>query len=464
MEISFSPFFEDCNYPLFSQSYPQDPYSIMSSPDPGKRPRCPDFDDDFSVDEFLTKFMPFDSPPEVKLDLHAFPAAADHTSSRSKRARSEPDSSSDESAGGSAAAAAAGSQRRLWVKSRSKAWWEQVNSPDYPEDQFQRDFRMSRATFDMICDELEPMVTKKDTMLRQAIPVRQRVAVCIWRLATGEALREVSKRFGLGISTCHKLVLEVCSAIRAVLMPKFLRWPDDSQLADIHRSFERLSGGIPCVCGSMYTTHVPIIAPKTNVAAYFNKRHTDRNQKTSYTITVQGVVGPRGEFTDICIGWPGSMTDEQVLDKSALSQRAGRGALNGSWVVGGPGHPLTDWVLVPYSHANLTWAQHAFNEKVGEVRAVAREAFARLKGRWSCLQKRTEMKLQDLPVVLGACCVLHNICEIRGEVLGLESRFEVFDDEVVPENGVRSVEAARARDEIAHNLLHHDLGGKGFVL
>ncbi|KAL0333748.1 UNVERIFIED_CONTAM: hypothetical protein Sangu_1531000 [Sesamum angustifolium] len=56
-------------------------------------------------------------------------------------------------------------------------------------------------------------------MLRSGIgdPRSTAVAVCIWRLATGEALREVSKRFGLGISTCHKLVLEVCTAIRSVL-------------------------------------------------------------------------------------------------------------------------------------------------------------------------------------------------------------------------------------------------------
>ena len=36
----------------------------------------------------------------------------------------------------------------------------------------------------------------------------------------------VTRRFGLGISTCHKLVLEVCTAIKTVLMPKFVQWPD----------------------------------------------------------------------------------------------------------------------------------------------------------------------------------------------------------------------------------------------
>ncbi|KAJ8750655.1 hypothetical protein K2173_015836 [Erythroxylum novogranatense] len=366
--------------------------------------------------------------------------------------------SANDAAGASGSGAAPGQHRRLWVKDRSKDWWDRCNHPDFPEEEFRKEFRMSKATFELICEELDSAVTKKNTMLRDAIPVRQRVAVCIWRLATGHPLRLVSKRFGLGISTCHKLVLEVCSAIRTVLMPKFLQWPDDEKLKLVKSEFQSLSG-IPDVGGSMYTTHVPIIAPKINVASYFNKRHTERNQKTSYSITVQGVVDPRGVFTDVCIGWPGSMLDDQVLEQSALFQRANRGLLKDVWIVGNPSFPLMDWLLVPYTHQNLTWAQHAFNEQIGKIQGVAKEAFMRMKGRWGCLQKRAEVKLQELPAVLGACCVLHNICETRNEAMEPELRFELFDDEMIPENSLRSAGAIQARDHIAHNLLHHGLAG-----
>ncbi|KAH6790834.1 nuclease [Perilla frutescens var. frutescens] len=360
------------------------------------------------------------------------------------------------------APAASGTQRRLWVRNRSKDWWEQCNSPEFPDEEFKKAFRMGKETFDFICNELSSVVAKENTMLRDAVPVRQRVAVCVWRLATGEPLRLVSKKFGLGISTCHKLVLEVCSAIRNVLMPKFLRWPEDDGLRRFKAEFEAISG-IPNVVGSMYTTHIPIIAPKNSVAAYFNRRHTERNQKTSYSITVQGVVDPKGVFTDVCIGYPGSMPDDQVLEKSTLFQRANAGFYNGVWIVGGSGYPLMDWVLVPYTHQHLTWTQHAFNEKIGEVQRISKESFARLKSRWGCLQKRTEVKLQDLPVVLGACCVLHNICEMRDEELDPSMKFELYDDEMVPEIGLRSASAMKARDTIAHNLLHHNHAGTSFL-
>ncbi|KAL2338938.1 hypothetical protein Fmac_013384 [Flemingia macrophylla] len=347
------------------------------------------------------------------------------------------------------------------VKDRSKDWWEGCNRPDFPESEFRKCFRMSKSTFDTICQHLDSAVTKKNTMLRDAIPVRQRVAVCICRLATGDPLREVSKRFGLGISTCHKLVLEVCSAIKTVLIPEFLRWPDEAGMEKTKVEFEALSG-IPNVGGSMHTTHIPIIAPKSNVNAYFNKRHTERNQKTCYSITVQGVVDSEGVFRDVCIGWPGSLSDEQVLEKSALYQRASRGSLKEVWVVGNSGHPLMEGVLVPYTHQNLTWTQHAFNEKVGEIQGVAKEAFARLKGRWSCLQKRTEVKLEDLPALLGACCVLHNICEMMNEEMDPTWKYDIFDDQMVAENGIRSNSAVQARDHIAHYLLHHGRAGTAF--
>lgn len=355
-------------------------------------------------------------------------------------------------------------QRRLWVKDRSQAWWDTCNSPDFPEQEFRRAFRMGRETFDMICEALGSAVAKEDTMLRAAIPVRQRVAVCIWRLATGEPLRLVSKRFGLGISTCHKLVLEVCGAIKSVLMPRFLQWPDEAAAGRFKEGFER-SFGVPGVIGAMYTTHIPIIAPKISVAAYFNRRHTERNQKTSYSITLQGVVGPDRAFTDVCIGWPGSMADDVVLEKSMLHQRAAAGMMHDACLVGGASYPLMDWVMVPYTHQNLTWTQHAFNEKVGDIRNVAVDAFLRLKTRWACLQKRTEVKLQDLPVVLGACCVLHNICEMRGEELEPSSPdppFELFDDDTTPEVPVRSEAAKHERDSIAHNLLHRGFAGTTF--
>ncbi|KAD6455086.1 hypothetical protein E3N88_09792 [Mikania micrantha] len=423
-----------------------------------KRRMLDEFDvENKSMNEFL-EFFDEKNAPTSQTEIPSFDfetrasEMADWDHVRVRKARTPSPAASH--GGETAADDGGGQRRRLWVKERSKGWWRYHNSDECPDNEFRKAFRMSKATFNMICDELDSVVMKKNTMLRMAIPVRQRVAVCIYRLATGDPLRTVSSLFGLGISTCHKLVLEVCAAIRTVLMPKYLQWPNQERLQEIKTTFGSISG-IPDVIGSIYTTHISIIAPKTNQEAYYNRKHTERNQKPSYSTTVQGLVDPRGLFTDICIGYPGSMSDEQIFEKSALSRRSTLGMLENSWVVGNSGYSLKDWILVPYTQQNLTWGQHVFNQKVNELQMIAKDAFMRLKGRWGCLQKRTEVKLQELPMVLGACCVLHNICETYNEEMDEDLRFDLYDDSMELKDGRGiSVNALQARDSIAHSLLH----------
>nr|AAU90140.1 hypothetical protein [Oryza sativa Japonica Group] len=147
--------------------------------------------------------------------------------------------------------------RRVWVRERSTEWWDRMRDPvACPEADFRRAFRMPRAVFDKLCDDLAAAVTKEDTTLRTAIPVPQRVTVCIWRLATGDPLREVSRRFGLGISTCHNIIVQVCAAITTVLLTRVVRWPDSH--AASASMFEALSG-IPGVVGTVYTKHFPLV-------------------------------------------------------------------------------------------------------------------------------------------------------------------------------------------------------------
>ncbi|KAK9075747.1 hypothetical protein SSX86_004076 [Deinandra increscens subsp. villosa] len=473
MEIASIPFLNQEEYSYF-YSFFQD-LDTESHDSPSKRRKLDEFDEEYSSlnqilnatevpnSDFETPHSKIELPkwefemPDSKIEIpnsdfeHRASEMADWEQGRVRKTRIP----SPPVGGYTAAEDSGGHRRRLWVKERSKGWWKYHNSDECPDDDFRKAFRMSKSTFNMICDELDSSVTKKDTMLRMAIPVRQRVAVCIYRLATGDPLRKVSVLFGLGISTCHKLVLEVCAAIQTVLMPKFLQWPDEERLKEIKTGFGSISG-IPDVNGSIYTTHISIIAPKANPEAYYNRKHTSRNQKSSYSTTIQGLVDPRGVFTDICIGYPGSMTDEQILEKSALYQRSKMGSLKNTRVIGNSGYPLKDWILVPYTHKNLTWSQHSFNQKVNELNKIGKDAFMRLKGRWGCLQKRIEVKLQELPMVLGACCVLHNICEMYNEEMDVELSFDLYDNEMEIEMESRgiSVNALEARDNIAHNLLH----------
>ncbi|CAD6334417.1 unnamed protein product [Miscanthus lutarioriparius] len=354
------------------------------------------------------------------------------------RSSSQSNDAPGESSGGQAHAPdRARASRRVWVRKRSTEWWDHLNGPSCPDAEFRRAFRMSRATFGALCDALGGAVAKEDTALRTAIPVRQRVAVCLWRLATAEPLREVSRRFGLGMSTCHSIVLQ----------------PDSA--ATVATRFEA-AYGLHGIIGAVYTTRVPVVVPKANVAAYYDRGLTERSQKASYSVAVLVVADADGAFTDVWIE-PGSLSDAAVLGRWALSGLLG-GHGQEQRLVGGTSYPLIDWMLVPYAHQNLTWTEHAFNELVAAARGVARGAVRRLKARWRCLQRRSEVKMQDLPSMIAACCVLHNVCERAGEELDPDlMQYELDDDDgdVVAHDTAPPAPAVQAaRDRIAHGLLH----------
>ena len=48
-------------------------------------------------------------------------------------------------------------------------------------------------------------------------------------------------------------------------------------------------------------------------------------------------------------------------------------------------------------------------------RIVCGECFGKLKGRWRCLLKRLDFKLENVPYVVTACVILHNICALHGD-------------------------------------------------
>lgn len=98
-------------------------------------------------------------------------------------------------------------------------------------------------------------------------------------------------------------------------------------------------------------------------------------------------------------------------------------------LLGDPAYPLQSWLMKPYAQSlasargrgltadqeQLEAEQESFNVYHSGGRMVIECAFGRLKGRWRKLQKRMEVAVDKVPLIVITCCILHNFCETQRE-------------------------------------------------
>ena len=279
---------------------------------------------------------------------------------------------------------------------------------------------MSQATFLYVCNEIRPVIEKEDTVMRAAIPVEQRVALTLWFLATNSDYRTIGHLFGVSKPTVSVVSKEVCAAIVKILLPKYIRIPTGDSLKAVIEGFQEKLGFPQCV-GVVDGTHIPIVSPVECPADYYNR-------KGWHSIIMQGTVDHLGHFIDIYVDWPGRVHDARVFVNSSLYKKGQDGALFPDWkqtisgkeipllMLGDPAYPLLPWLMKAFpDNGSLAREQKTFNYRLSRTRVVVEHAYGRLKGRWRCLLKRNDVLVDDLPKLVAACCVLHNVCETRGD-------------------------------------------------
>lgn len=275
---------------------------------------------------------------------------------------------------------------------------------------------MSKDTFLFICDHLRASISKKDTRMRKCITVECRVAVTLWTLATPCEYRTVGHLFGISRSSVCNIVHETCEAICNVLKPEYITFPREDELKRVMSRF-LMKWGVPQCVGAIDGSHIPVCAPAGMHTDYYNR-------KGWYSMIVQAVVDPDYLFTDLNIGWPGSVHDARVFTHSTICHQADSGTLLPSaystsihgvqvppFIIGDAAYPLKPWLMKPFPDRGLCDEKKRYNYRISRARMVVENAFGRLKGRWRRLMKRNDMSVYHVPCIVTACCVLHNVCE-----------------------------------------------------
>lgn len=271
-----------------------------------------------------------------------------------------------------------------------------------------------------LCNSLQPHLQRQTTTLRKPVPVDQPVAICIWRLATNVESRTISHLFEIGQSTAVSITNHIASAIVKNLLSLFIRTPSEKEFESIIQGF-RDRWGFPQCGGAIDGTHFGILAPPVSSADYYNR-------KGFYSVILQGVVDHRLMFWDINVGWPGKVHDARVFANSSLFERGQSHTLFPRImerfegvdvpvvILGDAAYPLLPWLMKPYpENQQTTPAQTTFNNRLSKARMAVERAFGLLKGRWRCLMKRCDCRIDNINTIISACCVLHNFCQVNGE-------------------------------------------------
>ena len=201
-------------------------------------------------------------------------------------------------------------RRRAWVWLRPQNWFKNLLTSPALDFLWKEHFRVSRETFEFLCDLVRVKQQKQQTRLRVPVSVEERVDLALWRLATGNSYRSCGLQFGLGKSTAKIICSEFEQAIFD-LKDRFIKFPLTSEENGKNiEEFEELNG-IPQIVGAIDGCHIEINAPSQNHEDYFNR-------KQHYSVNLQAIDDAYLKIIHATVGYPGSIHDARVLRLSGF--------------------------------------------------------------------------------------------------------------------------------------------------
>ncbi|KAJ7320191.1 hypothetical protein JRQ81_019702 [Phrynocephalus forsythii] len=255
---------------------------------------------------------------------------------------------------------------------------------------------MTRQTLFGIAELLQPYLMRKDTVIRSAIPVKERVAIGVYFLTSRSCYHTIALVFQKGTSTVASVVVEMTSSMRKL--------------------------GFPHCLGSVDGTHVAITLPKLQGQAYFNR-------KLFHSVLLQAACDGDSIFFSMLAGHLGVNHDAHVFRSSMLFKKMEEGThIPGNpmfhysgvsippLILGDGAYPLCKWLMKPYAVPRNEHERH-YNKIFNRSRNVVECTFGQLKARFRRLPVRMEAHIQNVSSIIASVVILHNICEKKKHLI-----------------------------------------------
>ncbi|XP_060598026.1 putative nuclease HARBI1 [Ruditapes philippinarum] len=265
----------------------------------------------------------------------------------------------------------------------------------YSDLEFKSHFRMQRSTFEMLCTEVAPEFPRE-----RSINLETKMLATLWLLGTQECYRSVGDRFGMSKGTLHLIVQQVCRVI-SDMRETYIRMPRTRQeMERVEKGF-REKCGMPGVVGAIDGTHIAIPGPSEHRSSYINR-------KGYQSMQLQVVCDSQLKFLDTYTGWPGSVHDARVYRNSPISETVSN-LPHDKHLLGDSAYPLKVNMLVPFrDNGHLNRVEKKFNKVHSSTRVDVERAIGLLKCKFRRLKHLDMLMVEEIPVTITSCCVLHN--------------------------------------------------------
>ncbi|XP_068634407.1 protein ALP1-like [Aristolochia californica] len=344
--------------------------------------------------------------------------ASPNTSSSSSASFSTSTSSSSSSSSSSSFR-----KRKRQPKSRSPPSTSSIPFPSslavlHNPDSYPSIFNMTSPTFEWLSGLLEPLLDCRDPAGSHLnLSAHLRLAIGLFRLATGSSYGDISSRFHVSLSTSKFCTKQLCR----VLCTNFRFWlafPSPCDILSVSSSFQTLGGGLPNCCGILSCTHF-------------------RRIEEEESITAQIVVDASSKILSIAAGYRGNKGDFQILKCSTFYKNITGGQLLNSspvylngigvpqYVIGNGAYPLLPWLMVPFEDPAPLSSEEDFNAVHESLSHPALRTIASLR-KWGILSQPIEEETNLAVACIGACAILHNMLLMREDFSALSDGSEDY--------------------------------------
>ena len=306
---------------------------------------------------------------------------------------------------------------------KSSHWFNNC-LPDLPEGSFIKELRMPRAVLGKLLRDMYPFYPikpKDEGAGPQPIPFPKILCATLYKLGHKITMWACASKFGISKSILSLRFEQLVNIIVEQLGPAFLRWPSVKRQKYISYVFW-LRRGIPGVVSCADGSHIPFNLLDKDAATDFYCR------KGFYSIILQAAVDHVPLFTDVYVGWPGSVNDGRVWRNSPLKrkfeefynnpQAFPEFSLTNHHLLGDAAYKIDKYMLPPFKNTFILRHSHRrYNKRQSGTRMAVERAFGQAKGKWQTLKWLNYRTMQLNCKVITACCILHNYVKLGGAPL-----------------------------------------------